>query len=158
MKVLRVLGLMAALPTALTLTSCKKDPCKNVTCQNGGTCTDGNCQCALPWEGARCDVDGRDKFVGAWRGTRNCDGSVESGNLSIFKSSTRPRFIIIADYIEAELTASNTFNIPLQQHTEDGITFMLSGNGILNGNQLNMTVVFNVQGNAITCVYNLTRQ
>jgi hypothetical protein len=38
------------------------------------------------------------------------------------------------------------------------VAFTLSGNGVLNGNQLSMTVVFNVQGVPFTCIYTLSKQ
>jgi len=53
---LRMLGLAMVFFGAMTVSSCKKDPCKNVTCQNGGICQDGNCKCNPPWEGPRCEV------------------------------------------------------------------------------------------------------
>jgi len=56
MKMLRMLGLAMVFFGAMTVSSCKKDPCKNVTCQNGGICQDGNCKCNPPWEGPRCEV------------------------------------------------------------------------------------------------------
>src|SRR5579863_5442759 len=36
--------------------SCSADKCKNVTCQNGGTCSDGNCNCPAGWGGAACQT------------------------------------------------------------------------------------------------------
>jgi hypothetical protein len=37
------------------ITSCKKDPCKDVTCENGGTCDDGKCNCPAGYEGEKCE-------------------------------------------------------------------------------------------------------
>lgn len=42
--------------TAVTYTSCTKDKCKDVTCQNGGTCTDGVCSCPSGFEGTNCET------------------------------------------------------------------------------------------------------
>lgn len=37
-----------------TFTSCKKDPCENTLCFNGGTCNDGNCFCINGYSGSSC--------------------------------------------------------------------------------------------------------
>jgi hypothetical protein len=157
MKTLRIVGLAMALFGALTLQSCKKDPCKNVTCQNGGTCQDGNCRCSLPWEGSKCEVDARDKFVGSWRGTTNCGGGPEEDVFSITKSSTTANRIIIED-IYGELTSSSTFDIPTQTVNVDGTAVTINGRGNLNGNQLTLTYVLTIQGAAITCTGTYNKQ
>jgi hypothetical protein len=159
MKTLRIIGLAMALFGALTLQSCKKDPCKNVTCQNGGTCQDGNCQCRLPWEGSKCEVDARDKFVGSWRGTVNCGDGPEEEVLSITKSSTTPDLIIIEGVIDGQLTSSSEFRIPSQTVNVDGIGVTISGRGNLNGNQLTLTLNYMVQGGGtFTCTGTYNKQ
>jgi hypothetical protein len=158
MKTLRIIGLAMALFGALTLQSCKKDPCKNVSCQNGGTCQDGNCRCSLPWEGSKCEVDARDKFVGSWRGTTNCGGGPEEDVFSITKSGTTPKRILIDNDIYGELTSSSTFDIPTQTVNLDGTAVTVSGRGNLNGNQLTLTYVVTVQGAAITCAGTYNKQ
>lgn len=37
-------------------TSCNKDRCNNVTCQNGGTCVNGYCSCPTGYEGDNCEI------------------------------------------------------------------------------------------------------
>ena len=44
-------------------TSCTKDPCKNVVCQNGGTCSGGNCTCVPGYEGTSCETLSQTKFT-----------------------------------------------------------------------------------------------
>jgi len=34
--------------------SCKKDPCADTVCENGGTCIDGQCLCEGLWKGKYC--------------------------------------------------------------------------------------------------------
>jgi hypothetical protein len=159
MKTLRIIGLAMALFGALTLQSCKKDPCKKVTCQNGGTCQDGNCRCSLPWEGSKCEVDARDKFVGSWRGTSQCRGGDGPGLevFSITKSSTRASRIIIGQ-IYGELTSSSTFDIPTQTFDLDGTPATINGSGTLNGNQLTLSYVFSIEGFSTTCTGTYNKQ
>ena len=37
-------------------TSCNKDRCSNVACQNGGTCVNGYCSCPTGYEGDHCEI------------------------------------------------------------------------------------------------------
>ncbi len=46
---------MVATFSAVLYTSCHKDPCSNVHCNNGGYCSGGGCVCAAGYEGSRCD-------------------------------------------------------------------------------------------------------
>jgi hypothetical protein len=162
MKTLRIVGLAMALFGALTLQSCKKDPCKNVTCQNGGTCQDGNCRCSLPWEGSKCEVDARDKFVGLWRGTTSCEGgSQDTIIISIAKSSVKPNRIII-NYIigdiYGDLTSSSTFDIPSQTVNVNGTDAPINGSGKLDGNQLTLTYTLTILGVPLRCTGTFNKQ
>ena len=158
METLRIIGLTMALFGTLTLQSCKKDPCKNVTCQNGGTCQDGNCQCRLPWEGFKCEVDARDKFVGIWRGTTNCGGGPEEDVFSITKSSTTANRIIIGGGIYGELIASNGFDIPTQTGYVNGTAATINGWGDLYLNELKLNYVVRIQGETIRCTGTYNKQ
>ena len=46
---------MVATFSAVLYTSCHKDPCSNVHCQNGGYCSGGSCVCPTGYEGSRCE-------------------------------------------------------------------------------------------------------
>jgi len=54
--------------SAAFYTSCNKDKCKDVTCQNGGTCSDGNCTCMTGYYGTTCDSSYRNLYVGTYKG------------------------------------------------------------------------------------------
>lgn len=41
---------------AIVYTSCRKDRCKRLVCQNGGTCNDGFCYCASGFTGRYCQT------------------------------------------------------------------------------------------------------
>ncbi len=56
MKKALVFTLLALLSFAgIIYTSCKKDPCKGVSCQNGGTCSGGTCICPDGYVGSNCE-------------------------------------------------------------------------------------------------------
>ena len=42
--------------TTITYTACKQDKCKDITCTNGGSCSDGTCICPDGYSGKRCEV------------------------------------------------------------------------------------------------------
>ncbi len=44
---------------AIVFTSCNKQNCSMVTCQNGGTCSDGKCSCPAGYSGILCEVKAR---------------------------------------------------------------------------------------------------
>ena len=40
--------------TVISLCSCLKDPCEGTSCQNGGVCMDGSCNCPVGYTGSNC--------------------------------------------------------------------------------------------------------
>jgi hypothetical protein len=56
MKHINVL-LFAIIIAMVTIGSCKKDnPCENITCENGGSCNEGVCDCSSGFSGTRCET------------------------------------------------------------------------------------------------------
>jgi hypothetical protein len=49
--------------------ACFPDPCYSVSCQNGGTCAVGACQCASGWSGTNCEHDRCYEFSCSGHGT-----------------------------------------------------------------------------------------
>ena len=76
MKVLRNILVTAFLTLgtffAVTYTACTKDHCNNVVCMNGGACDRGSCTCATGFEGSRCEVLSRTKFIANFNGGDSC--------------------------------------------------------------------------------------
>lgn len=59
--------------STVLFTSCVQDPCNELNCQNGASCSDGHCICPEGYEGAECDLLTTSKFVGKYEGTLRCD-------------------------------------------------------------------------------------
>lgn len=59
------------------LVSCNGDKCKDVVCNNGGTCNenDGSCNCAAGYTGANCDTKANSLFVGTWSAKEKVNGA-----------------------------------------------------------------------------------
>jgi hypothetical protein len=101
---LSALGAVSVLST-ISLSSCKRDKCKTVACQNTSSCNSetGGCQCAPGFEGSMCEVTTRDKYTGTW----NVD---ESGTIS-----PRSNYIVAiehslmkgANYADVQITNLN---------------------------------------------------
>lgn len=53
--------------------ACVKDPCLDLNCVNGGSCSDGFCQCPTGFEGAECEITAASRFVGTWVGNDRCN-------------------------------------------------------------------------------------
>ncbi len=54
--------------SAVTYTACNKDACKDVVCQNGGVCNDGNCSCTFAYTGTKCESEVRASYYNTYKG------------------------------------------------------------------------------------------
>lgn len=122
------------LTTALTLlsfsavlyTSCGKsennnpvvntDPCKDVKCQNGGTCKDGKCACVFGYEGEKCEKLTRDKFIGSWEEYMTCFNHViGKQTVKIEPDATAGDHAVIVNDARGKLITADSIDIPKQQ-------------------------------------------
>jgi hypothetical protein len=65
---------IAAIAVAALFSSCA-DPCKDVTCLNGGECVEGICACAAGYEGTDCGTAFNSKFAGSFTVNETCTPS-----------------------------------------------------------------------------------
>lgn len=54
-------------------TSCEQDPCTQLTCQNGGRCQSGTCDCPAGYEGSECEIKSTSRFIGVYKGVTRCN-------------------------------------------------------------------------------------
>lgn len=137
------------------MTSCNPDACKDVVCNNGGTCTDGTCSCPSGFEGANCDTESRTKLIGAYllSGTDSDGGTYTNVNASTSTSSaSKTKFIfavpLAALSLTCTMTSSSAFTI--DNVTLSGSTY--TGNGTFNGTT--MTITINETSASGSTIYN----
>jgi len=132
--------------SAVFYTSCNKDECKDVVCQNLGTCVSGICNCAIGYEGTSCETESRTKFIKTWNandqiGATNLVYTVSVGN------GTNVTNVIISnafsdDFFSNTINATvdgNTITIPDQQPDGSTSNFRVSGTGTYSAGRINWT-------------------
>lgn len=140
--------------TTFSLASCKKDKCKDKTCQNGGACADGTCNCAVGYTGENCETEIRAKFFGTYNGNFACPPSVNATiNMTINSSAAGVTSVVISDGTDTWIGTVSGSSLNISTQTISGGT-TISGAGQLAGNIL--TLNLNLSGT--TCTYSGTKQ
>ncbi len=150
---LRTLLLPFLLATATFLGGCKKDPCKDVTCLNGGSCDDGVCACAAGYEGSNCGTETRAKFIGSYSGSFSCPGGNSTIQLTVTNSSSAATNVVFSDGADTWIGTVSGSSVNIATQSISGGT-TISGSGQLAGNIL--TLSLNLSGT--NCTYTGTKQ
>lgn len=94
---------------SLGISSCflNPDACSEVTCNNGGVCIDGQCECVNGYAGVNCDDEARLKFIGNFSGaiTREYYPDTITSTCNISASSTDLLAISIQGLIPGSSTS-----------------------------------------------------
>lgn len=165
MKKIKLLSLAAAMTLGLaSLNSCTEDKCKDVTCENGGACLEGVCDCEDGYEGTNCQTETRVAFYGSYSvssGTVTCpvtgNGNISQGTpVSIAESSAGVLKVSVVFAGTALTGTVNGSNLTLDQVTLNNFTY--SGSGSVSGNTLTMSINEQDPSAGETCVYSFTAQ
>lgn len=134
----------------VTYTSCNKDECKDVQCNNGGSCISGTCQCASGYEGANCNTESRAKFVKSWAasdqiGTSNLVYTVAIGNGTtinsvIISSAFSDNFFSnnISATVSNDASGNSIITIADQKPDANG-NYRVAGTGTYSAGKINWT-------------------
>ena len=130
--------------------SCNKEPCEEVTCQNGGACNDGSCACPVGFTGSECQDETRATYFGLYSGLFIENGVIDSTE---FNLTTYPGNILRITWEDddfIELTTNTSFNIPDQSFGSDVIggmvnPFHISGSGFIR-TETNGRIYFEAEG------------
>ena len=161
MKPIRLIMLISFLSVAfiyaVAYTACKKDACNNVACKNMGTCDGGKCTCPVGYEGIRCEILSRDKFVFTYNGGDTCGtGRVYSQYpISLYAISTNPLELTMKNFLN-NLQDSAICTI----QSTDSFTFIGANNsttytgwGRLRNDSLSMTYTVEHDTTTYVCSY-----
>ena len=162
MKTLKSIAFTVALALgtfgAVTYTSCNSDDCKDVVCNNGGTCIDGNCSCPTGFEGSDCGTLARAKFLGTYTGSESCTLGTDNYSVKVTEHSDKAKMNIENLYNENFVANANPdgngFTIPSQSV---GSSTTVSGNGTISGNNISITYTINNGATSNTCTYTGTK-
>jgi hypothetical protein len=130
----------------LLAAGCRKDPCADVTCANGGTCLEGTCDCPEGFSGETCEAFASSEFLGTYSGqygdcfdvpsTHTVEVTLNGGT----DTTTQLQLYRLGDYecpsgelIVAASVSLNQLTIPTQVIDCGGITYTFSGSGELQG-------------------------
>ncbi|WP_118974417.1 calcium-binding EGF-like domain-containing protein [Taibaiella koreensis] len=91
-----------AIASMVLFNSCVKDPCSDLACKNGGSCSDGYCQCPTGFEGAECEIKTASRFIGKWAGSTRCN------NFPIISDTVDVSLVSEPDQVLLKLGAGNT--------------------------------------------------
>jgi hypothetical protein len=93
---------------AVTYSSCVLDKCSSVTCQNGGSCKDGNCICPSGYTGSNCE-------------TRTCEANQTAQVRFVNKTGTSQTYSVLWDGSVITTVApgatSSYYTVAAGQHT-----------------------------------------
>jgi hypothetical protein len=129
--------------TAVLYTSCSKDACKGVTCNNGGTCSGGNCTCTTGYEGTNCQTVSRDKFIGSYTGTEICTVGTDNYTVTLATNSDALKLTYTNLYNQnftaiCSMAATDSFTF---SGAQSGATFSGSGRLVANTLTVHYTIV-----------------
>jgi hypothetical protein len=157
MKSFKQIALGAALTigafSATLYTSCNQDECKDVVCQNGGTCTEGKCTCVTGYEGANCETKSRDKFVGVYTGTEICSAGTDNYSMTLTANSDAIKLTmqnLYNDNITATCTMAAVDSFVFNG-SQGAVTF--TGSGRLSTNTLTVRYTLTNGSVSNSCVF-----
>ena len=142
------------------LAACEKDLCKDLSCENGGSCVEGECQCPDGFNGNFCESFDLQRFFGTYDITyEGCFTTSENHNVSLEQiPGESSRFLIhnLGDYecpagkltIEAQANA-NTIEIEKQTIDCGPIAYTFEGSGTFASGSsvsLSFTVTYDAGG------------
>ena len=154
--------------------SCTKDACKGVTCNNGGTCSGGNCTCVTGYFGTSCDSVYRNDYVGTYKGNgvdnatpsntytgwsmvfSNTGSSVTSMNLVLEDNTTLP---LVSMPITLTTIASSSSVFTITSTVANGSTY--TGTGTISGSLASLILTETNNTTSVVTTYtfsNMARQ
>ena len=150
----------------MAFAGCNPDACKDVVCENAGTCLDGDCICQPGYEGVNCETESRTKFLGNYTVDESCDGNPDQFACKIETSANAVTDVIFDNFfnldnlgVGTDVTGSvNGTDITIPQQDHSTLTFAGSGSINESTNEVNMTYTASEAGTTLNCTATFTLQ
>lgn len=150
MKSIRNIALSAILTVGafgtVLYTSCNKDACKSVVCNNGGTCVNGTCSCATGYEGTNCDTKSTTKFIGSWGVTETCGTATSTPyTVTITQDPSAANKVIVTNLgnygctVGGQIQWNGTVNAAQLTINDSKCTYQLNATGNYNNGVITFT-------------------
>ena len=146
--------------TLLLLSSCAKDLCEGISCENGGTCVEGDCQCPEGFQGNFCEFFDLQRYFGTYDiSYEGCFTTSENHSVSLENiqgESNKFRILNLGDYecpsgtisLVASVTG-NAITIETQEIDCGAIRYTFEGTGTFTAGStitLEFTVTYDAGG------------
>lgn len=140
------LAVMSVVCSALFFSSCNPDACvtRATECKNGGVCRDGDCYCALGYEGDSCQFTANKKFDGYYACAvatlvKDNPPQTENDDTLRLKMISNDRFGLVMYSVRDSIyerinlkVSGNYITIPQQDIYFVGDLYRFTGSGSLN--------------------------
>ncbi len=137
---------------AVLYTSCTKDACSGVVCQNGGTCSGGTCTCPNGFSGTHCETAWSTPYVGTWTVNETCGGVNSTPyQVIITANSANPTQLLISNLGNYNCTSGT---IQFDGTLSSATTFTINENKC--STQMNATGTLNTSNQSISISYTAT--
>ena len=179
MRSIRFVALSALLTvgtiSAVLYSSCTKDACKGVTCQNTGTCSGGTCTCPSGVGGFSCETVYRTNYTNTYKGNGSATGAADTlsyanSSMTFGASDTVLTKMSLSLQTNANAGLPSTYTVVLANNTATGSTFTIqpatvdsftfTGTGTVTPSTASMTIVkTKVTGTSTTFTFSsMTKQ
>ena len=160
------------LALALTLQSCSK--CKDVECQNSGTCKKGDCECTAPYfgtlceyecknggtisgdacncatgyEGTECETEEREKFIAIYSANATCNSGSNSYTATISKSTGSVTEVKMSGawgiFSNTVKATIDGVNITIPNQEPDNDGITIEGSGSISANEKIVSLTYTI--------------
>jgi hypothetical protein len=148
----------------LSIGSCERKSCNNVSCPQFQQCISGGCFCLDGYEGTDCAKASSDKYVGSYNVSENCyttSPNFPSYTVYITNDPNYPNVITISPlfnltYATAKIhtdqsNLGNIIEIPYQ--SQGGLTFQGDGSFDQYNNRMTLNLSYTYNGASYQCTH-----
>lgn len=111
------------------LASSCQDSCRQLECDNGGYCHEGECVCPKWYSGKTCQLQFNRNYEGTYRGSFSDHERSFAKEIAVEADPLIPNRLNLPSGVYLEFETDSTLLIPLQSVVEDNDTVIVLGQG-----------------------------